>query len=92
MICNIIPKLASAKAQHWLGSGRTTSPDCSRFGKIEQKCPLGPDRVVFNHHSRRRYNDGAANHEGLETTGPTPRQQPAEKSGTRMTAHSFRCS
>jgi hypothetical protein len=23
-------------------AGRITSPDCSRFGKIEQKCLLGP--------------------------------------------------
>src|SRR5450631_2751492 len=27
------------------------------------------DRVIFNHHSRRRHNDGAANHEGLGNAG-----------------------
>jgi hypothetical protein len=34
---------------------------------IYSRC--GIDRVFFNHHSRRRYNDGAANHEGLGNDG-----------------------
>ncbi len=28
---------------------------------IHSRCRI--DRVIFNHHSRRRYNDGAANHD-----------------------------
>ena len=35
--------------------------------RIHSRCRI--DRVVFNHHSRRRYNDGAANHEGLGNDG-----------------------
>ena len=34
---------------------------------IHSRCRI--DRVFFNHHSRRRYNDGAANHEGLGNDG-----------------------
>ena len=35
--------------------------------RIHSRCRI--DRVVFNHHSRRRYNDGAANYEGLGNDG-----------------------
>ena len=35
--------------------------------RIHSRCRI--DRVVFNHHSRRRYNDGAANHEDLGNDG-----------------------
>jgi hypothetical protein len=34
---------------------------------IHSRCRI--DRVLFNHYSRWRYNDGAANHKGLGNDG-----------------------